>query len=265
MIFRAVLFLAAFFSASAGVAAPARIVSLNFCTDQLALLLARPGQLLSVTWIAHDPARNPLAARAQGLDSNRGEAEEILALKPDLVLAGTLTTRMTVTALRRLGVTVMELPPMQSLADLRAQTKAVAIALGNEEAADDLLAALPTETKPGATAPRALMIGPAGSIAGSNGLAGDVLRAAGYANIAERLPPRPWTNLTIEEILVLRPDVIIASDEDGAAASLAQDLLRHPALRRTAAFRTVPPGASSCAAPTVAAVLKSLQQERASP
>jgi iron complex transport system substrate-binding protein len=35
--------------------APGRVVSMNLCTDQLALMLAREGQLISVSDIARDP------------------------------------------------------------------------------------------------------------------------------------------------------------------------------------------------------------------
>lgn len=74
---------------------PARVVSMNVCTDQLAMLVARPGQLHSVSWLAADPAMSVLANEAEGLRLNRGLAEEIFLMKPDLVIAGTFSTRAT--------------------------------------------------------------------------------------------------------------------------------------------------------------------------
>ena len=35
--------------------APARVASLNLCTDQLAMLIAAPGQLVSISWLARGP------------------------------------------------------------------------------------------------------------------------------------------------------------------------------------------------------------------
>jgi iron complex transport system substrate-binding protein len=243
-------------------APPARVVSINFCADQLALLLAAPGQLRSVTWIAHDPARNPLAARAKGLDSNQGEAEEILALRPDLVLAGTLTTRTTIAALRRRGIAVVELPPPQSLAALSALTMTVGTALGRRGAAEALLAEMPPSAALAATRERALLVGPAGSIAGEASLGGDLLRAAGFDNLGARLPRRPWSNLSIEEMRFLRPDILFTADEDRAADSLAQALLAHPALTGAGSFRhvTIPAGAFSCAPPLVARAFAALRE-----
>jgi iron complex transport system substrate-binding protein len=44
------------FAGAAAADAPARVVSVNLCTDQLAMLIAAPGQLQSVSWLAADPS-----------------------------------------------------------------------------------------------------------------------------------------------------------------------------------------------------------------
>jgi len=98
---------------------PRRVVSVNLCTDQLALLLAAPGQLVSVSRLAHDPTMAALAEAAQRIPANGGKAEEIYLLRPDLVLAGTYTTRQSLDMLRRLGIRVEAFPPEQSLEDIR--------------------------------------------------------------------------------------------------------------------------------------------------
>ena len=77
-------------------AAPARVVSTNLCTDQLAMLLAAPGQLVSVSWLAADPRSSTMAAEAARYPANHGLAEEIFLLSPDLVLAGSYTARTAV-------------------------------------------------------------------------------------------------------------------------------------------------------------------------
>ncbi|WP_317616335.1 substrate-binding domain-containing protein [Paracoccus mutanolyticus] len=77
-------------------AAPRRVVSINLCTDQLALAVAAPGQLVSVSELARDPALSAMASRAAAIPSNRGRAEEVLALRPDLVLASSLGDAATV-------------------------------------------------------------------------------------------------------------------------------------------------------------------------
>ena len=71
--------MAAFASLLAASAAAVRVASLNLCSDEYALLLARPGEVVSVSRLSHDPAETALASRAAGIGSNRGRLEDVLA------------------------------------------------------------------------------------------------------------------------------------------------------------------------------------------
>ena len=119
---------------------PARVVSMNLCTDQLAMLLAAPGQLISVSYLAHRPRASVMAEQAKSYPANRGLAEEIFLLGPDLVIAGTFTTRATVSMLKRLGIPVVEFAPASSLQDIRARIAQMGEALGQQEEATALIA-----------------------------------------------------------------------------------------------------------------------------
>src|SRR6056297_2690090 len=114
---------------------PARVVSINLCTDQLALMLAAPGQLVSVGNLAQDPRSSPMAEAARRLPGNAARAEEIYLMRPDLVLAGRFSSRATVAMLRRLGVKVVEFDPAYSLADIADRIAGIGRALGREDAA----------------------------------------------------------------------------------------------------------------------------------
>ena len=95
--------LAPLLPAASRAAGPAqRIVSLNLCTDELLLRLADPAKIASVTWLSRNPGSNvpELAAR---VPINYGLAEQVLAVEPDLVLAGTFTTRIAVGMLKRVA------------------------------------------------------------------------------------------------------------------------------------------------------------------
>ena len=52
-------------SAADAQTAPLRVVSMNLCTDQLAMMLADEGQLISVSDIATDPNMSPMAEAAR--------------------------------------------------------------------------------------------------------------------------------------------------------------------------------------------------------
>ena len=51
--------------------APGRVVSINLCTDQLAMMLAAPGQLVSVTYLAQDPRASVMTAEARAYPVNQ--------------------------------------------------------------------------------------------------------------------------------------------------------------------------------------------------
>jgi iron complex transport system substrate-binding protein len=99
--------------------APSRVVSMNLCTDQLALLIAAPGQIVSLSHHASNPEMSVLADLARAYPANHGRAEELYVLGPDLVLADVWSSPATLSMLRRLGVEVVQFSPGTSLSDIR--------------------------------------------------------------------------------------------------------------------------------------------------
>jgi iron complex transport system substrate-binding protein len=212
--------------------APARVVSINLCTDELAMLLAASGQLVAVSTLARDPLSSAMAEEAMAYPVTRGQAEEVFLLRPDLVLAGTYTTRATVELLRRLGVRVEEFAPPASLDDVGAQMRAVGAALGRAEAGARMaeefeagLAALRAE--PG---PRAALYDASGYTGGAHTLAGEILAAAGFRNVAEEVGLEAGGFLPLELLILAEPDVVVTG-KAYPGASRAEEILAHPALR----------------------------------
>jgi hypothetical protein len=79
------------------------VASLNVCTDQLAMALAAPGQLKTVSALARDPMLSAMPDEAKAYPVNRGLAEEVFTLKPDLIVTGTFSLHNTTGLLKRLG------------------------------------------------------------------------------------------------------------------------------------------------------------------
>ena len=102
---------------------PRRVLSMNLCTDQLAMLVAAPGQLISVSAMSQDPRGSVMAEEAMQYHGNRGLAEDIFLMQPDLVLAGSFSTTATVQLLRRLGQRVEVFEPEYSFDDMRANLR----------------------------------------------------------------------------------------------------------------------------------------------
>ncbi|MBM3491949.1 MAG: ABC transporter substrate-binding protein [Alphaproteobacteria bacterium] len=217
-------------------AKPARVVSTNLCADQLALWLAEPDRLLSVSYLSADAELSYFADRVGLRPLNRGLSEEVMAFKPDLVLAGEFQARASSRWLRRQGIAVIELGIADSLAVALSQLRQVGQALGEraraEAAALELaaIAALPETT---ADAPRALVLRPNGYSAGAGSLGDELLRRAGLANAARELRLPAFALLSLEQIALLSPALIVLDRQELRGGSLAERLLRHRALRLT--------------------------------
>ena len=211
---------------------PARVVSMNLCTDQLAMLLAAPGQLISVSDLARDPLSSAMADQAAAYQVNYGQAEQIFLMKPDLVLAGTYSSLATVTLLRDLGIRVVQVAPVTSLDEASEQILVIGQALGQEEAAQALAAEFRqgiadlTWEGPAATA---AMYYPNGYTSGSGTLSDDVLIRTGFHNIGASAGLTGGGNLPLERLVMAQPQVVVTSTPY-PGASRSEDLLTHPAL-----------------------------------
>jgi iron complex transport system substrate-binding protein len=252
--------------AAAAAAPPARIVSINICGDLLALSLAPRARVRSVTFLASDPMTSPIAERAVGIVPNYGKAEEVLALDPDLVLAGRYTARATVNLLRRLGYPVLELDIAETLDDARAQIRAAAAAMGTQAAGERMIAALDARIEAARSAdhrprPLAVVYGPNGFTLGPRSLSGSLVAIAGFDNLADRVGILRSGHLSLEQLLLAEPDVLILEAERGRAPAMATQILAHPALtelRSRITFVQVPRALWSCPGPWLADALQAL-------
>lgn len=212
---------------------PKRVVSMNLCTDQLAMLLAGGGQLFSVSWLAADERSSVLAAKARGLRLNHGLAEEIFLMQPDLVIAGTYTTRATLDLLRRLGIRVEEFPPESSIDDVRANINRMGALLGRKAKAQEVVQAIDAElaavAQRGATGQTVATYYPNGFSSGAGTLVDTILKAAGLTNVADQLGLTGTARLPLETLIMAQPDLIASDGDRYGTPSLAEDVYRHPA------------------------------------
>ncbi len=264
-------FLLAGLFGTAGAAPPQRIVSINICGDLLALSLAPRARIASVTFLAADPVISPIAKAAEGVPLNYGNAEEVLAFEPDLVLAGRYTTRATVALLERLGYPVIELDIAQSLDDVRTQIRVAAAAMSVADAGEDMIATLDARIEAaaaegGVSRPLAAAYGPNGFTPGPRTLSGSLIELAGFENLAARAGIRYWGNLPLESLLLARPDVLIIEAERNNAHALANQILAHPALldlRERITVAAVPRPLWSCPGPWIVDAMDRLAAARA--
>jgi iron complex transport system substrate-binding protein len=237
-------------------AAPAqvsRVVSLNLCTDQYLALLA-PEQAVGLTPLARDPSLSVVARQAAHLPIVRADAEAVLALHPDLVLATNWGAQPTLAALQRQGIRVVRFTLPQDFPAIRAQTTALAALLGHPQRGAALLARMDAAlAAPQAPPTDALWLAPRGYTAGPHSLQAAVLRAAGLTPIGQ------GRHTSLEALLTHPPALLVTAQAPGFP-SLATNLLAHPALAALPR-RSVPPALLACGGPWTAEAVRLLESK----
>ncbi len=244
--------------ARADMEAPQRIVSMNLCADELVLRLAEPGRIVSVTALSQDPEQSTVAEAARRYPANRGLAEEVIRMEPDLVVAGRYTTRSTVDLLKRVGIEVMELGVPTTLGEVEAQIERLGRRLGAEARAKALIARLreglaDLPQAGNGPAPSAIVYRPSGFAVGKGSLIDTLIAAAGLRNLAAERTLDNYGYLPLETLVTLAPDILVLNAEPGAPA-LAHEMLDHPVLDGLGGkVRTVPvpPRLWTCAGPAM--------------
>jgi len=213
---------------------PARVVSMNLCTDQLAMLLADEGQLVSVSFLAADPRNSAMAGAARGYRLNHGRAEEIFLMRPDLVLASRFTDSATTGMLKRLGIPVALFDPATTLPDIAARLNQMGEVLGHPDraahAAADFEARLQALQAEVEERPRAALYFANGYTLGDKTLAGQILLAAGYDNVAREAGFTYGGTMPLEVLALAAPDAVITG-RPYPGGSRSEEILDHPVVQ----------------------------------
>lgn len=250
-------------------AAPARIASIWLCADVLVMRLAERDRIVSLSRFAADPALSPVAAAVRGISANRGRAEEILPLRPDLVIAGTNAAPATRALLRRLGARLLELPPAADFAGVRANIRRVAAALGTPTRGEAMIAAMDRRLAAARTAAGArprLLFYRGGYVHGRGTLLDAIMRAAGFDNDGAALIGAGAGWVSLERLLLRPPDALLLGGTDSRRARRATGPAAHPALRRLVArlpTMPLPDRAWHCGWPDAADAVVALARFRA--
>lgn len=237
-----------------------RVVSLNLCTDEMVLRLLPPERVAGVTWLSRDPSRSTVADLAAAVPVLYGNAEEVLGVDPDLIVAGLYTARSTVEVLRRLGHPVHDVGIPTTEAEVEAQIRELAALLGVPDSGERLVAeidarfaALPTPA-PGAR-PRALVLDPNGFTVGRGSIVDAMITRAGLDNAGASLAVAGHGAVPLEVAILTGADILIIDADRDRPPALATALLQHPALRRLGRRITVaevPSRLWTCAGPGLA-------------
>lgn len=246
-----------------------RIASINLCTDQLLMTLADPVQIVGLSPYSRDAARSYAAEEAKKYRRLSGEAEDVLILRPDVVVATQYTKRATRELLKQQGMRVAEFDVATSIDDVKEQIRRMGDLVRHPDRAEiqiaRLDAAVARAKEAAARKPyRVLALSRRGWVSGADSLASALLSVAGLSNAASGLGITHGGFAKLEAIVAARPDFILISDGSDVAEDEGSALLLHPALEKMyppSRRILIPEDLTVCAGPMLADALDRLVAE----
>ncbi|HCJ19703.1 MAG TPA: iron ABC transporter substrate-binding protein [Hyphomonas sp.] len=189
---------------------PARIVSLDYCADQYVLKLVDRERVLA---LSPDAGREFSYMRntADGIATVRPNAENVLILKPDLVVRSYGGGPNAAAFFEKAGVPVVEVGWTPDIPSVMKNTQRIANELGEPERG----ALVNTEMqhrlarlRKRETGQTALYMTPAGVTTGPGSLIHEMIVAAGLTNMETE---HGWRSIPLETLAYEKPDVVAAA------------------------------------------------------
>jgi len=189
--------------------------------------VAAPGQLLAISHYSKDARASSMEAQAAArFAATGGTVEEVLALDPDVVVAGSFLAPATRAALEDLGIRVVTFGSAATVEESEQQIRDLAALAGDAAAGDALVARI--EMALAKAAPRdgenvsAVLWQPGGIVPGEAALVSDLLRRTGFSSHSTARGMAQADYLALEEVVADPPQLLfIAGSEAGQ---------RHPVL-----------------------------------
>jgi iron complex transport system substrate-binding protein len=223
--------------ASAPAADLPRIASMNVCTDQLLIALADPAQIVGLSRYSRDAWQSFAADEARRYRILSGGAEDILVLRPDIVVASLFDKRSTRELLKANGLHLAEFAVPRNLDEVKTQIRAMGDLAGHADRAMAEIARLDAAIARarGVVADkhyRVLPLSRRGWVSGSDSMVSSLLTETGLYNAAGDLGINFGGYASLEAIVNLKPDFILVSDGGDRAEDDGRAFLLHPALER---------------------------------
>lgn len=240
-------------------AAPRRIVSLNLCADQLVLALADRGQIAALSRNATDRELSAAAMQARGLRRVGASAEELLELRPDLIVGQSPA----LAALRGQSYRTIDPPFANSLDQIYASIRQVAAAVGHAGRGEAMIARMRRDMT---ALPRvgrgrvAAYYQRRGYLTGTGTLIDDLMTRLGLVNLAGRLGRPVLAQVSLEEMVAAQPDYLIVESGTERVSDLGTAMLHHPALRGMRRI-AVPQAWTVCGGPAYVEAARSLARQ----
>ena len=214
---------------------PQRIVSTILAGDEMLTALVAPSRLVGVSSFAADPMLSNCAALIPPhARQARAEAEAILSMEPDFVLAAGYIRSETIRFLAAVRTPVLRLSRFGSFVDIQNNLRLVARAVGAEERAEAIIKEMDLRMEQvrlrvsGRPRPRVLFYFPGGETLGGNTLLDEMIERAGGFNVARALNLERESRIPTELVIGIQPEVVLVAawspkPEDDPALQILHD------------------------------------------
>lgn len=250
-------------------AALPRVVSINPCVDAVLMQVADPAQIAAISHYSQDPRATSIPLdQARRFVATSGTAEEVVALAPDLVIAGGHVAPSTISALHRMNIPLVQIGVPESISENTAQIRTIAAAIRKPARGEALVARIDTAVRAATatasnTAPGALIWQGGGLVPGDGTLASELLRVTGYRNLSADYGLKQWDVLPLEHLVARPPRVLLSV----GAHDRSDRMLGHPVLaglKQRIAVRRYPEKLLHCGGPTIIEAVGHLAEIRRS-
>jgi iron complex transport system substrate-binding protein len=214
---------------------PRRIVSTNPCLDAILVQVVDRSRIAALSRYSRDPSTSSIGALGKTFPFTYGGAEEIVALRPDLVLAAGLSGPAIRAALKRLAIRVETFGVPNAVAQSENQVTRIAALVRRPEQGAALVAAIEAALARAAPPPgerplSALVFEAGGLVSAPHTLVDELLTRCGFVNVAARYGVTRTADVPLELLLADPPDILLAGRPEPGAPAWADRLLTHPAL-----------------------------------
>jgi iron complex transport system substrate-binding protein len=214
--------------------APKRIVSLNMCADQLLVGLADREQIAALTEWARDPQLSSVSVKARVFPFTHRTAEEVIALRPDLVIGAPFRTKAVLAPLKAQGVNMVELPKGEGVDGIEESITTIAAAVGHPERGRAMIAGMRRDLArigpPPGRGRVAAYYQRNGYLTGTGTRVDDMLQRVGLVNLAGTLGRPALSTMSLEEIAIARPDFLVMDSGVRVVSDRGTAALHHPVL-----------------------------------
>jgi iron complex transport system substrate-binding protein len=216
--------------------APQRIVAASLLATEVLLEILPRERLAGVHVLAADPRFSLVAGDVQGLPLVGADAEQLLAVRPDLVLCDAYTRPETLALLSSAAVPVVVTADPASFDDIAANVQRIGRVVHREAEAAAMVARMHERLRalaadaPAVAAWRVMNLDGGLHTYGRGSLFAAVVAAAGARSEAVERGVGPFRKLDAEALLGWQPDAIVVNGDPQDGANLPIWIGQHPAL-----------------------------------